>query len=82
MVLRRQRNKDQTTANSPVLPKFSEAGGTKAEKREAVDVRMKTGGTECRRGVSLKLKEEHDDLLNEGPETEERPTCAAWFYPN
>lgn len=79
MVLRRQRNKDQTT---PVLPKFSEAGGTKAEKREAVDVRIKRGGTECRRGIVLKLNEEHDDLLDEGPETEERPTCAAWLYSN
>lgn len=65
-----------------MLPKFSEAGGTKAKKREAMDVRMKRGGTERRRGIALKLKEEHDELLDEGPETEGRPTCAAWFYSN
>lgn len=43
---------------------------------------MKRGGTEHRRGVVLKLKGEHDDFLEEGPETEGRPTCAAWFYLN
>lgn len=74
MVLGRQRNKNLTIANSLVLPKFSEAGETKAKKRKAVDVRMKRGGTERRSGIALKLKEEHDDLLDEGPETEGKPT--------
>lgn len=47
-------------------------------KREAEDVRMKREGTERRRGT----EEEHDDLLDEGPEIEGRPTCAAWLYSN